>query len=489
MTQITPVPVSVDLRRYTGATVETVDPGMLPPTAVQHLSEAGLLSPQMRALTIGLVLLVTLIAFEAIAVATAMPVAQRDLGGIRIYGLVFSGYVVASLLGTAYAGQHGDRGNPTPALVIGLVLFGAGLAIAGAATSMTILVSARFVQGLGSGAIVTTAFIAIARGYNDAARPKMIAVLSSAYVVPGLVGPALAGAVADHLTWRLVFLGLLPLLPLCVLLTLPAMRRLPPPSSPEQADGRILLSLRLAVGAAAVLIGSTSGSLLIAAPTVIAGVVIGFPALKRLLPAGTLVAARGLPAAVAVMALANMAFFGAEAFLPLTLNEVRGQSPTLAGLALTAATLSWTAASWLQAQRAQTWSRRTMIVYGFGFVGAGIFIAGLTAWSEVPVIFGAVGWAVAGLGMGLAYSNIALSILADESGTASVSLQFANTLGIAAGTGLGGAVVAAGVSLDWSQASSVGIVFALMAGVAVLALATAFRLPAGRTSATSTSTA
>ncbi len=91
--------------------------------------------------------------------------------------------------------------------------------------------------------------------------------------------------------------------------------------------------------------------------------------------------------------------------------------------------------------------------------------------------------------MGLAYSNIALSILADESGTASVSLQFANTLGIAAGTGLGGAVVAAGVSLDWSQASSVGIVFALMAGVAVLALATAFRLPAGRTSATSTSTA
>ena len=189
------------------------------------------------------------------------------------------------------------------------------------------------------------------------------------------------------------------------------------------------------------------------------------------------------------MALVNMAFFGAEAFLPLTLNEVRGQSPTLAGLALTAATLSWTGGSWLQAQRAQTWSRRTMIVYGFGFVGAGIVIAGSTAWSEVPVIFAAVGWAVAGLGMGLAYSNIALSILADESGTASVSLQFANTLGVAAGTGLGGAVVAAGVSLDWSQADSVGIVFALMAGVAVLALATAFRLPAGRTAATSASIA
>jgi predicted MFS family arabinose efflux permease len=268
------------------------------------------------------------------------------------------------------------------------------------------------------------------------------------------------------------------------------MRRLDPPGSSETSEGRILPSLQLAVGAALVLIGSTADNVLIVVPAVAVGTAIGLPALARLLPKGTIVAARGLPAAVAVMALMCMAFFGAEAFLPLTLNEVRGQSPTMAGLALTAATLTWAGASWVQAHRAQAWSRRTMIIAGFVFVCAGVIIAGLTAWSEVPVIAAAVGWAVAGFGMGLAYSNIALSILSDEqAGTASVSLNFASTLGIAAGTGLGGAVIAAGESLDWSQAGSVSIVFALMAGFALLAVAVAFRLPAGRPAATPTSAA
>ena len=70
---------------------------------------AALLSGHRRPLTIGLVLLVTLVAFEGLAVATALPVVRRDLGGIELYGLVFSVYMLTNLVGIVFAGQQADR--------------------------------------------------------------------------------------------------------------------------------------------------------------------------------------------------------------------------------------------------------------------------------------------------------------------------------------------------------------------------------------------
>lgn len=457
---------------------------VMPVSATPPASHAtGLLTPDKRLLTIGLVLVVTMSAFEALAIATAMPVVRDDLGGLRLYGLVFSGFTVANLVGAAYAGQQADRREPALPFSIGLCLFGVGLVIGGLAQSMEMLVAARCVQGLGSGMIATLAYVGIGRGYDEHLRPRMFAVLSSAWVVPGLVGPALAGAVADHISWRLVFLGLLPLLPLAAVLTIPALRRLAP-ENVAPADDRLMKSIQLAAGAALILAGSTADNPLIIAPLVAVGAIVAIFALRTLLPSGTFVAARGLPAAVAVMGLACMSFFGAEAFLPLALNEVRHQSPTLAGLALTAATMTWTAGSWVQARRTQRWSRRTMVIAGFVFIAVGIAIAGTTASEESPVVMAAVGWAIGGFGMGLAYTSVSLTILSeappDQTGYASASLQLSSVLGVAIGTGVSGAIVGAGDSGLWSTATSIGLLFALMAAFAALAAGAATRLPGAK---------
>ena len=128
------------------------------------------------------------------------------------------------------------------------------------------LVAGRVVQGFGAGAISAVAYVAVARGYAPADRPHMIALLSSAWVAPGLIGPALAGVVADHLSWRWVFLGLAPQAAAAAL-AWPALRKL---RGREASDGAaagempggevhsMLAALALATGAAALLSGSAS---------------------------------------------------------------------------------------------------------------------------------------------------------------------------------------------------------------------------------------
>ena len=446
---------------------------------------SGLLSGQRRALTVGLVFLVTLVAFEGLAVATALPVVRRDLGGIELYGLVFSAYMLTNLVGITFAGQQADHGSPAGAFAAGLILFGAGLVISGAAPSMAVLVAGRAVQGFGGGCISTVAYVTIARGYEESLRPRMFAVMSTAWVLPGVIGPVLAGAVAEHLSWRLVFLGLLPLLPMNMLMTLPAIRHLGPPPAPE-SKASVTPAVQLSVGAGMVVGGLALRFFPATVALVALGTALAVPALRRLMPEGTLRAAPGLPAAVACIGLTCAAFFGAEAFLPLMLNEVRGQSPTMAGLVLTAATLTWSTGSWINARRAKEWTRRFSAVTGVILVAVGIAVSGSTAYSEAPVIAAAVGWGIGGLGMGIAWQTMTLTILseapADKIGASSAALNLSNVLGVAIGTGIGGAIVSAGESAGWDTATSVGTIFAMMFVVALLALLTAVRLPGRVTS-------
>lgn len=461
-------------------TVETVGREAVP-TGEAAAPATGLFSPEKRLLTIGLTLVVTLIAFEALAVATAMPVVERELGGLSLYGLVFSGFMVANLVGAAYAGQSADRGDPALPFLGGLVLFAIGLVVAGAAPEMAVVVAGRIIQGLGAGIVVTLAYVGIARGYDEALRPRMFAVLSSAWVVPGLVGPALAGAVADHISWRLVFLGLLPLLPLSGVLTLPALRGLTAENNGESSGNRLMLSLVMASGAALILAGTVLETIAVIVPLVALGGVVAIASLRALLPAGTFTAARGMPAAVAVMGLMSVTFFGAEAFLPFALTDIRGQSPAVAGLALTSATLSWTVASWIQARQAGVWSRRAMTVGGFSLITVGVALGGSTIADEVPVAVAALGWAFGGFGMGLAFASVSLTILSDaeggQTGYASASLHLADTLGIAIGTGIAGAIVSAGDSGGWSNTTSVATVFTVMTVIGVAGSMIALRLP------------
>src|SRR5437588_10657676 len=153
----------------------------------------SLLSPERRALTAGLVLTISVSAFEALAVSTVMPVAARELHGLGLYGWAFSAFMLANLVGITIAGPDADRHGPARPFAMGLALFAAGLLIDGVAPNMQVLVLGRTVQGFGAGALSAVAYVSVGRGYPEALRPRMMAALSSAWVIPSLVGPPLAG--------------------------------------------------------------------------------------------------------------------------------------------------------------------------------------------------------------------------------------------------------------------------------------------------------
>ena len=204
---------------------------MTPPT--------GIWEPRHRRLSAGLTLVVAATAFEALAVATVLPATVADLGGIELYGWTFSAFMLANLVGITVGGDAADRRGLGAPFVAGVSFFVIGLVVSGCAPSMRVIVGGRTLQGFGAGLLSSVAYAAIARGYAAEAQPKMLATLASAWVVPGLIGPALAGTIADHVGWRWVFLALVPLPPLAGSLALPALRRLRCPTrSPATAAGR-----------------------------------------------------------------------------------------------------------------------------------------------------------------------------------------------------------------------------------------------------------
>ncbi len=456
----------------------------------------GLMAPQRRALTVGLVLTITFVASEALAVVTVMPVVARDLGGLRLYGWVFSGFMLGSVIGIVAAGREADRRGPAVPFVAGVVLFGSGLAAAGLAPSMGVLVAGRVLQGVGAGAVPSVAYAAIGRSLPGALRARMMAVLSTAWVAPGLAGPAVSAEVARLFGWRWVFLGLLPIVAVAGAIAVPALVRLGPPASAGAEEHRMIDGFRTAAGAAMLLAGLTLSAGSSAGPgrvaaiagglgLIAAGLATGLPALRRLVPPGTLTARAGLPATILSRGLLTFTFFGADAYVTLAVTAVRHRTPVVAGIAVTGATVSWTIGAWVQARLSESWEGRRLVRSGLVIVLAGIAGMVLVLQPSVPVAEGLAAWTVAGLGMGLAYAPLSLMMLKKappgQEGRVSASLNLADVLGTAIGIGVGGAAVAAAAGHDLRL--GITVAFAAAAAVGLAALALTRQLPPGPTSA------
>ncbi|HLV80163.1 MAG TPA: hypothetical protein VKT32_07760, partial [Chthonomonadaceae bacterium] len=216
---------------------------------------------------------------------------------------------------------------------------------------------------------------------------------------------------------------------------------------------------------------------------VLPGAALAIAALRRLLPPGTLTARAGLPAAIAMLGLLNLAFFGVDAFVPLTLIKLRGQTATAAGLALTAATLTWTTGAWLQAHLTATRSRRALVVLGWLLIGASIGGMVCILHPSVPRVLALPIWGLGGLGMGLAYSTSKLVILENmppgQEGAVSASMQLTDALGSALGTGIGGAILAALAAGSGSPRAGIFTNDLLMLAVTGVGMIAALRLPHG----------
>lgn len=438
----------------------------------------GVLSRPYRALSTGMVALVLLLAFEYLAVATAMPVVARALGGLALYGLAFSGSMAASVIATVAGGRWSDARGPVAPLWTGVGGFTAGLLIAGFAPSMHVLIIGRFVQGIGGGLFSVALYVLVAQVYPSAMHPRVFSLLAAAWVVPSIVGPAITGGVVEHIGWRWIFLGIPVLVaPAAVLLwrglagraTAPPREGTSPAPSPARFWPRLAWGGVVAVGAALLQYGSGLGERGLV--LLIGGLVVLAFALPRLLPPGAMRAARGFPTVVLLRGLAAGASFAADVFVPLMLTGERGLSPTQAGLFLTGSALSWSLASWIQGRK--RYDRTRLLRVGTTLLAAGITGTSLLVFHQVPLLLGLMAWLVAGFGIGLVYPTLSVLTLElsdpGEEGKNSSSLGIGESVFSVVVIAVTGAIFAGFDTAWWVYLACFGLIVGQAALGAVMA--------------------
>jgi MFS family permease len=428
------------------------------------------LTAHQRALAAGLTLGVTLVAFEITAVLTALPTISDELGGESLYGVALAIYTLADVVALVVTGEMADRRGPTLPYLLSLGMFVVGLLVAASATSMGVIVLGRALQGAGTGGLAPIAYILVTRAFPADRQSGIYAVLSAGWVLPSLVAPAFSGFITDRFGWRWVFLGIAPLAVVVGALASRPMRAYGPTVG-ERRPTQVPTAVLAAVAIGALTYAAQESRWLVVTPLVVFGVGAGWPALRRLLPAGTLSARPGLAAVIACRTMATAAFLGVDSFVPLAAHKVHGVSALTQGFVIIGGAISWTIG--------QAWRSRHPGASPSAAARVGFLVMAVGALATWPVVFAGwplwaafLTWCIGGLGMGLLFTPTSLAAMSYASpgreGTVSSQVHLADALGFSLMGGFGGGLVSIADRTDWSISSALSVSMLTAAGLAVL---------------------
>lgn len=378
----------------------------------------------------------------------AVPSIQRDLGtGIAGLSWVIDGYTLAFASTLLLAGGLGDRLGARRVFSSGLVLFTVASLLCGVAPTIGLLVGARMLQGLGAALFMPSSLSLLARAYPEPRkRAHAIGVWSALTSIAGGSGPLVGGLLTSTLGWRSIFLVNLPLGIAGLLLTARFVR-------PTPAVGSRRLDLP-AQGVAALSLASITWALVErgehgwGSPLVVGALVGGLLGLVLFVRMESTAAAPMLPprlfrhpvfAATSLGALLYAAaFFGGFLVLSLYFQRVRGEGAALAGLHVSAITVTFGAASILAGKLAARHGPRPTIMTGLVLLAAGasglsVAATGSSFWVLGPLL------SLVGFGAALVAPPMNAAILASVepalagigSGVLNASRQIGTALGVA----------------------------------------------------------
>jgi EmrB/QacA subfamily drug resistance transporter len=449
------------------------------------LNEPHAHSDEDRRLTLISVLIVFLLsAMSQTVIGTAMPRIVAELSGLHLYAWATTAYLLSSTIMVPIWGKLGDLYGRKPILLAGIAIFLAGSWLAGLAGEfgglpvlgggMTQLIAFRALQGLGGGALFTTAFAIIAELYPPRERAKFSGLFGSIFGLASVFGPVIGGFFTDHGTvtlfgqviagWRWVFYVNVPFALVAV-----AMILLKMPTAPPRGKGRIdWLGAGLIVSAfVPLLLAVTCGGREYAWSSVM---VLGLFAVAIVSLAGFLVVERRvrdpiLPldlfgnrtftTANAASFVYSMAFMGTTAFLPLFMQVGQGVPATRSGLTRLALMVGMIVSSTVSGQLVtRTGKFKPFMMAGGVILLAGVgslcFIGPDTSTLDLAGRLLVVG---VGLGPGQSLFNVAVqnSVPFHQLGVATSSAQFVRQIGSTMGVALFGALLTAGLSSELAR--------------------------------------
>ena len=414
-----------------------------------------------------------------------MPAIAEEFNGQHFYGAGFYSYLLASLISLILAGAYTDQRGPQKPFLAGILVFVLGLLVSAQASSMSVLILGRALQGLGGGAIHSVVFASVNIAYGENRRRRAISYLTTAWVLPSLIAPALAGYVTSQWHWSYVFWGL----------AMPALlsgvfvyRRLGVLSSDAVVDknesgnkgvGRIDFSnlskaLRIAFGVAFLLASISLVDDFWVIPLCALSILVFWRPLLSLFPVDMLQAGKGLSAALSLKLMLVFSFFGAEVFIPLVLTDHYHYSAATAGLVLTTGALSWTLATWIYDKVADNYDDKILLIIGSSFLGLGVLLLWLflsvLQWASMSYAV----WSIAAFGMGLVYPltmNLAMANTeTGQEGKTSTAAGVVDVLGFSLAAGIGGAILNVGDRMGYSVFEAMNGVWLVMALVSLAAL-------------------
>ena len=412
-------------------------------------------TPSEIGLAIGSVLLITLVAFEELAATTIMPAVVESFDAAAWYPIASGAALAAQLSATVVAGALADWKGPRFVLLVGLVHFAVGLVVCAAGTNVVIFVVGRALQGLGGGLLIVPLYVLIGSVASPRHRPSFFASFSLAWVLPSLVGPAIAGHVTQEWGWRYVF-GVVPLfvgspLRAYVLRSVPTVQG-------QRSPVLAALSRDAGLVGIGVMLLQLAGAL--ATPQAQFGVFaigacITVWALPRLLPRGTFVSRPGMPSAILARLSAMASQVGLAVMIPLILQRVHGWSEASSAWWVTLGSITWSTGAVGQARVHDPQRRRRLPVIGGALMATGAIPVGALLLPSIPVWVALIGWLLVGLGVGLVHAP--LSVMALEVTPEAKHGRVASWLQVAdsAGPALELALVSVAMSA-WAATATVG---------------------------------
>ena len=401
--------------------------------------------------TIANLTIISLVAFDGLAIVAALPSIAEDLGRVGLLPWVITAYLATSAIAIIIAGPVIDAIGVRRTFRVTGIWFLVSSAAAAAAPSMPLLVLARVVQGIGGGLVFAVALGAVGLAYPHQLRPRAFAANSVVWGVMGFGGPAIAGALLAVSSWRFIFVVQLPLTALALAAgwtTLPSTRERPMAIRTDWTGVAILSGMIASSLVAVAQIGVRWWAVLAAAAATVALIASYWrhsgrarePVLSRehltRFPLSWVHLTGGLVLVVAL---------GADNYVPLYVQTTRGRSVEFAAFSLVFLTVGWTVGSVVYSRMLAKWREADVILLGSIMILPGVGLAGVSVALDLSLNIMFVAFSIIGLSVGLvstaAFTLLQASSSESEMGRVNSAHQFVRTLCITYGVAIGGAVL------------------------------------------------
>jgi EmrB/QacA subfamily drug resistance transporter len=405
----------------------------------------------------GILLCIFLAAVDQTIVIPAVPAIAADLHGYGHLAWILTAYLLPATIATPIYGKLSDIYGRRALLLPALAIFVLASGLCAASQTLTQLIGARALQGLGGGGLMAMAQAAVADVIAPRERGRYQAYMASVWGVASVAGPIFGGWVTDYASWRWIFWINIPLGLLAILLCHHALKMLKVRRQSSNAIDWL---------GAALLTGSVTALLLVlswggiempwSAPPILILLGVGAVLLGCLIMQERRAPDPILPPrlfthsvflrGVMVAFLSSLVLFGATFILPLFFQLIDGASPSRSGLLVVPFLGSSCLGAYLSGQVVRRLGRvKSVLITGLATCLVG-FLLLVTLKEHTPVLFSMIYTLILGLGLGstLPSSLVIVQNAAQrrDVGAATGSLLFLRSLGGAFGSTMVGALLA-----------------------------------------------